>query len=231
MIYEIDFLTSDEVRRINEQYDKTTTWKDGVVSIGENVVDPNFKVSKQLDPHGVQYRYCMDVIQKKLRSNKDIASVFLLDDLTPPLMTQYDTGGFYKRHVDSIDIQNLRTDHSITVFLNDPDDYEGGELSIQLGDTWHHFKLKAGKALVYPTGVIHEIRQVTSGHRRVALMWAKSMVDDAFIRYELINFARGIQNILPFMHEKEEDATKIQDLIVPFEQVRSNILRVYGNLS
>lgn len=220
MIYEIDLLTDAEVRRCNEQYDVTTTWKEGVVS---GAINREVKNSKQLDPNVPQYRHCMDAVQTALKRNKDLGSVYIIDDITPPLMTQYDTGGFYKQHVDAVDIQNLRTDHSITVFLNDPDEYEGGELAVQLGDVWHQFKLKAGKAIIYPTGLIHSVKPVTSGHRRVALMWAKSMVDDEFIRYQLIDFARAIKNLVP---SHEEDS-----LLVPLEQVRSNILRAYGNLS
>jgi PKHD-type hydroxylase len=54
-------------------------------------------------------------------------------------------------------------------------------------------------------------------------MWAKSMVDDEFVRYQLIDFARAIKNLVP---SHEEDS-----LLVPLEQVRSNILRAYGNIS
>jgi PKHD-type hydroxylase len=230
MIYTFDLLTSDEVRRINEQYDKAAL-KDGTVKLNlENTVEEDLKKTKEIDGQTSQYRYCLDVIQKAMRRSALFKTTYILGDITPPLMVEYDIGCHYSTHVDSIQIQNLRTDHSMTLFLSDPDEYEGGELVIGIGGRQVSFKEKAGTILLYPTGLSHQVKPITSGKRRVGVMWATSIIDDTFMRHELINFGIGLTHVLEYIKEKEEDELKVQELLVPLEQVRSNFLRGYGNI-
>lgn len=230
MIYKFDLLTEDEVRRINEQYDKAAL-KDGTVKINlENSVEEHLKKTKEIDGQTSQYRYCLEVIQKAMRRSALFKTTYILGDITPPLMVQYDTGCYYTPHVDSIQIQNLRTDHSMTLFLSDPDEYEGGELIITVGGQEISFKEKAGTILLYPTGLSHQVKPITSGKRRVGVMWATSIIDDTFMRHELINFGIALKQLLDYINEKEEDLLKVQELLIPLEQVRSNFLRGYGNI-
>ncbi|CAF34292.1 PiuC [Synechococcus phage S-PM2] len=231
MIYKFDLLTQDEVRRINEQYDKAAL-KDGTVKINlENSVEKQLKNSKEIDGNTSHYRYCLDLIQKAMRRNALFKTTYILGEITPPIMVEYAEGCYYIPHVDSIQIQNLRTDHSMTLFLSEPDEYEGGELVIGIGDVAKSFKEKAGTVIMYPTGMLHEVRPITSGKRRVSVMWATSIIDDTFMRHELINFGMGLKKILDYLEEKEDDQLKIQELLIPLEQVRSNFLRGYGNIS
>ena len=89
------------------------------------------------------------------------------------MMTRYKPGMKYGAHADSAFIQlpqgAIRSDLSSTVFLNDPADYEGGELKVRLGDSELSFKLKPGEAIIYPSDSLHQVVPVTKGERLVSV--------------------------------------------------------------
>ena len=74
----------------------------------------------------------------------------------------------------------VRTDVSTTVFLSEPDEYEGGELVIEDNYGSHEVKLAAGDAIVYPATSLHRVEPVTDGQRLAAFLWSQSMVRDTF---------------------------------------------------
>ena len=106
--------------------------------------------------------------------------------IAPPLITRYHPGMRYGAHADAAFIPlptgPLRSDLSCTVFLNEPTDYEGGELHIQLGDADLKFKLRPGEAIVYPSDTLHQVEPVTKGERLVAITFIQSRVPDPFHR-------------------------------------------------
>ena len=112
--------------------------------------------------------------------------------LAPPLITRYKPGMKYGAHADAAFIQlpgaTIRSDLSCTIFLNEPKDYEGGELHLKLGDAQLTFKLKPGEAIVYPSDTFHQVVPVTKGERLVAITFIQSRIQDPFRRnmlYEL----------------------------------------------
>ena len=112
--------------------------------------------------------------------------------LAPPMMTRYKPGMKYGAHADAAFIQlpgaTIRSDLSCTIFLNEPADYEGGELHIRLADADLKFKLKPGEAIVYPSDTLHQVVPVTKGERLVAITFIQSRIQDPFRRnllYEL----------------------------------------------
>jgi PKHD-type hydroxylase len=78
--------------------------------------------------------------------------------------------------------QTIRSDLSCTIFLNEPESYEGGALHIRLGDADIRFKLKPGEAVVYPSDTFHEVEPVTKGERLVAITFIQSRLPDPFRR-------------------------------------------------
>ena len=106
--------------------------------------------------------------------------------LAPPLMTRYKPGMKYGAHADAAFIQlpgaTIRSDLSCTIFLNDPKDYDGGELNVRLGDAQLMFKLKPGEAIVYPSDSFHQVAPVTRGERLVAITFIQSRIQDPFRR-------------------------------------------------
>jgi PKHD-type hydroxylase len=106
--------------------------------------------------------------------------------LAPPLMTRYKPDMKYGAHADAAFIQlpgaTIRSDLSCTIFLNDPKDYDGGELYVRLGDADFKFKLNPGQAIVYPSDTLHQVVPVTRGERLVAITFIQSRIQDPFKR-------------------------------------------------
>ena len=106
--------------------------------------------------------------------------------IAPPLITRYKPGMKYGAHADAAFLQmpgqTIRSDLSCTIFLNEPESYEGGALHVRLGDGDLHFKLKPGQAIIYPSDTLHEVEPVTKGERLVAITFIQSQVPDPFRR-------------------------------------------------
>jgi PKHD-type hydroxylase len=111
--------------------------------------------------------------------------------VAPPFLTRYRPGMKYGYHTDAAYMRSptgeLRSDLSSTIFLNNPDDYEGGSLHIQYGDVDFRIKLEAGEAIVYPSDTMHEVEPVTKGERLVAITFIQSRIPDPFRRNLLFN--------------------------------------------
>ena len=111
--------------------------------------------------------------------------------IAPPMLTRYHPGMHYGAHTDAAYIQfpdrAIRSDISCTVFLNEPKDYDGGELHIRLGDAEISFKLNPGEAILYPSDTLHEVVPVTRGERLVAITFIQSRIADPFQRTLLFN--------------------------------------------
>ena len=112
--------------------------------------------------------------------------------------------GHYGAHVDNAMMgggeARMRTDLSFTLFLSDPGEYEGGELMVHAAGMTQSIKGKAGELVLYPSSSIHEVREVTSGTRVVAVGWIESMIRDAAQRemlFDLENLRVSLRGSLP----------------------------------
>ncbi|WP_348692649.1 Fe2+-dependent dioxygenase [Duganella fentianensis] len=119
----------------------------------------------------------------------------------PPLFNCYAGGEHYGDHVDGAmrrvaeTGQWLRTDVSSTLFLSDPDEYEGGELTVVDAYGEHEVKLPAGDLIVYPSTSIHRVAPVTRGARVCSFFWTQSMVRDDMRRCMLLELDQNIQSL------------------------------------
>ena len=106
--------------------------------------------------------------------------------IAPPLMTKYQPGMNYGQHSDAPFLQigqrPIRSDLSCTIFLNDPETYDGGELSVQLGTKHIDFKMNPGGAILYPSTTIHQVRPVTRGERLTVITFMESRIVDQTCR-------------------------------------------------
>nr|WP_315397194.1 Fe2+-dependent dioxygenase [uncultured Duganella sp.] len=119
----------------------------------------------------------------------------------PPLFNRYAGGEHYGDHVDGSmrrlpgDGPWLRTDVSSTLFLSDPDDYDGGELIVTDAYGEHEVKLPAGDLILYPSTSIHRVAPVTRGERVCSFFWTQSMVRDDMRRGMLLELDQNIQSL------------------------------------
>ena len=134
--------------------------------------------------------------------------------IASPFYARYRPGMTYGDHVDDPVMGppqgRYRSDVSTTVFLNEPDSYEGGELVIRTSFGDQQIKLPAGYAVVYPSSSLHHVAEVTRGERLVAVTWAQSMVRDAAKRELLYELNQARENLLK--QRPEEDETRRVDV-------------------
>jgi PKHD-type hydroxylase len=130
--------------------------------------------------------------------------------ILPPMFNCYRGGGQYGNHVDNALQRDrfsglqVRTDVSTTVFLSEPEEYEGGELIVE--DTYgeHEVKLAAGDAIVYPSTSLHRVEPVTAGARIAAFLWTQSLVRDAWQRKMLFDLDMTILKLRGQLGDTEE---------------------------
>lgn len=172
-----------ELRRIAD----SSQFVDGRVS------NPDSKVKHNLHLHDQNaYQRTAELLANALLSNEEFFNFAFPAQIAPPLLTRYQPGMHYGLHPDAafmpIGQANLRSDLSCTIFLNDPESYEGGALRITLGNAEFRFRLPAGAAIVYPSSTLHEVEAVTSGERLVGLTFIQSRIcntEDRWLLYEL----------------------------------------------
>jgi len=143
----------------------------------------------------------------------------------PPLFSRYEAGMQYGWHVDSPltgQYPTIRADVSMTVFLNNPDEYEGGELVIQTEAGNVAYKLNKGDAIIYPTTRLHVVNPVQSGVRKVAVTWMQCVVRDAQKREMLLQLNTAQQ----LLYQRNPQAPEYLIL----QQVYSNLVRMWAEL-
>jgi PKHD-type hydroxylase len=107
------------------------------------------------------------------------------------IISKTEVGGYYKTHTDSY----MVGDYSTTIFLNDPNEYDGGELCLYVGNQEQKIKLNAGYAITYLTNTVHRVNMISKGTRYVSVLWTESLVRDTFIR-SVCGQLRNITNVL-----------------------------------
>ncbi len=145
--------------------------------------------------------------------------------ILPPRFNRYADGGTYGAHIDGsvlalADGSQLRSDIACTLFLADPESYDGGELVID--DTYgeHEVKLPAGDAIVYPAGSLHRVEPVTRGARVASFFWIQSLVRDEGRRHTLLQLDSSIRALTT----GDTDAASIKQLT----GVYHNLLRQWA---
>lgn len=135
------------------------------------------------------------------------------------LLSRYSKGMSYGTHVDDAMINGARTDLSFTLFLNEPGQYEGGELIIDDPSAERPFKLNAGNMLLYPSNTLHRVKEVSAGERLVIVGWIRSLVRDPGQREVLFDLDRTIAAV----RNRQESA----DLLPLLLKSRSNLMRMW----
>jgi len=154
---------------------------DGRISNPHNLAKQN----EQLHD-AAPYQQSSEILRQALVRSEEFRNFSFAYALAPPMMTRYKPGMKYGAHADAAFLPlpqgTIRSDLSCTIFLNEPKEYEGGELRISLGDADLSFKLKPGEAVLYPSDTLHQVVPVTKGERLVAITFIQSRIQDPFRR-------------------------------------------------
>lgn len=174
-------------------------WVDGRVTAGHQ--SAKAKHNMQLSESDVLARKLGDEILGALERSPLFVSAALPHRVFPPLFNRYQGGESFGNHVDNAIRQvpgiaaRIRTDLSATLFLNAPDEYDGGELIVEDTFGTHAIKLAAGDAVLYPASSLHRVEPVTRGARLASFFWIQSMVRDDAERTLLLDLDVAIQQL------------------------------------
>lgn len=193
-----DVLTKEQVAQARTRLFEAD-WIDGKVTAGYQA--QNVKRNTQIPEGHPIAREIGDSILAALARNPLFISAALPLRVFPPMFNSYAGGQTFGAHVDTAirqfasTGQRIRTDLSATLFLTEPDDYDGGELDIQ--DTYgtHSIKLPAGSMVLYPASSLHAVRPVTRGARVSSFFWLQSMIRDDGQRAMLFDLDTAIQKL------------------------------------
>jgi PKHD-type hydroxylase len=198
MIVQIpDVLGADQVAHTRGLLNQAA-WVDGRVTAGHQ--SARAKDNMQLAESDPVARQLGEEIVAALQRNSLFIAAALPLRVFPPLFNRYQGGQAFGYHVDNAIRQSLsglriRTDLSATLFLAEPEEYDGGELMIE--DTYgvHGVKLPAGHMVVYPASSLHHVRPVVRGARLASFFWIQSMVRDDGERTLLFDLDAAIQRL------------------------------------
>ncbi|HZD24771.1 MAG TPA: Fe2+-dependent dioxygenase [Alphaproteobacteria bacterium] len=138
------------------------------------------KRNLQLPRESPARRQADQIVSQAIQASARFREVTFARTLAPPTYNRYDVGMEYGSHVDAPFVSDgkLRADISMTIFLSDPADYDGGELVLEEGAAETRVKYEAGDAVVYPTTARHYVAPVTRGSRLAAVSWIQSFVPE-----------------------------------------------------
>ena len=193
-----DLLDVEGVARVRGIID-AAEWIDGNATSGSQ--SALAKVNEQLPEGSPAAREAGAIILDALGNSPLFFAAALPLKVFPPLFNRYGEGQTFGTHVDNaIRIQRgsnfrLRSDLSVTVFLEDPDTYDGGVLVIEDHYGPQQVKLPAGHAVVYPSSSLHHVTPVTRGTRTASFFWLQSMVRDAGARRMLFDLDQSVQRL------------------------------------
>jgi PKHD-type hydroxylase len=193
-----DVLTAEQVAQARQILARAE-WVDGKVTAGHQ--SARAKDNLQLREDSPEARELGQMILAALQRNPLFISAALPLQVFPPLFNRYQGGQSFGTHVDNSIRQipgtphRIRTDLSATLFFTGPEEYDGGELTIE--DTYgaHSVKLPAGHLVLYPSTSLHHVRPVTRGARICSFFWIQSMVRDDGARTLLFDLDNAIQQV------------------------------------
>ncbi|MGB3613092.1 MAG: Fe2+-dependent dioxygenase [Elainellaceae cyanobacterium] len=171
-------LTAERLGKIRSLLE-TAEFDSGKVTAG--TFAKTVKTNEQLRKDADSVEAIAPIILSALQGNALFQAIARPKIIRPPLVNRYSTGMAYGWHADNAIMGNprVRSDISITLWISDPETYEGGELLIDTAMGEQAFKLAAGAMVVYPSTSLHCVTEVTSGVRLAAVTWVQSLIRDA----------------------------------------------------
>ena len=167
-----------QLEQVNSLLD-SASFVDGKLSAG--MVASRIKNNQEVDQNSDIFAQLNKLVMSNVMRHRKFKNYALPHRISSPFYARYSEGMAYGDHIDDPVMgspDHFRTDLSFTVFLNEPDEYEGGELVVHTSFGEQTVKLAAGQAVVYPSGTLHRVAEVTKGERRVMVAWVQSLIRD-----------------------------------------------------
>lgn len=191
-------LSKAEVQQFRQALQQAS-WTDGRATAGPQ--GAQVKQNRQLPVDSALGRELGAFILQRLYQHPQFLAAAIPHRTVPPLFNAYQGGEHYGLHVDGAirilpgSTLSLRTDVSSTLFLSEPEEYDGGELQIM--DTYgeHQVKLPAGDLILYPSTSLHQVLPVTRGERVCSFFWSQSQIRDDAKRALLYTLDQQIQRL------------------------------------
>ncbi len=218
MIHRIQKLLSPEQTAEAQEFVRQAEFVDGKATNQTTSVKNN----QQIDQADAEKGTVGDMIVQALFAHKSLARIAFPRTIPQPTFSRYEPGMYYGPHLDealmSTRPRPLRSDLSVTIFLSEPSDYDGGELELWLGSDRSLVKMHAGDAVIYPTGIIHQVREITRGARYAAVSWIQSYIPSAQNRHVLSHYYQLMERMGPKADENDK---------LLMESVRTNLFRMW----
>jgi PKHD-type hydroxylase len=217
-----ELLNAAQLDKIRETLDGAR-FVDGRLSAGMAASKVKRNEELALEPEVLQRLY--RILMASVGHSGHLRSAVLPARVADFVFARYQPGMRYGDHVDDPIMgqgPRFRSDVSMTVFLNSPEDYDGGELVIRTPFGEQRAKLPAGHAVVYPSASVHRVAEVARGERLVALTWVQSFVRDAGQRELLFELDQAREHLLRSAPDSEH--TKFVD------RSYANLLRMWADV-
>lgn len=193
-----EVLTKEQVAHCRKVMDMAE-WVDGRVTAGAQ--SGSVKHNNQLPEGSPASNQLGDMVIEALSRAPLFISAAIPLKIFPPLFNRYGVGQHFGTHVDGAiravpgTPVRIRTDLSVTLFLAEPDEYDGGELTVEDNYGTHEAKLPAGDLVLYPSTSLHHVKPVTRGVRVASFFWLQSMIREDSARSLLFDLDQSIQEL------------------------------------
>ena len=200
MFYIPELLNSQELEQVRGLLNEAK-FVDGKTTAGAG--SDYQKNNLQGDPNDEKIQQAQQLVHERLVKHPKFRVLAMPRTVRPMTINRYDEGMYYKDHMDHALLGSppIRGDLSVTVFLNAPGDYDGGELIVETdAESPAKVKLPAGHAVVYSAATLHRVEPVTRGSRLGAVTTLESMIGDETDRQlmgEVAQLVRWVQDIAP----------------------------------
>ena len=221
-----EVLSKAEVARISQRA-WMRPWEDGRSTAGAQ--SAMVKNNEQLPPNGELARELGERVIKGLTANPLFISAAIPLHIFPPLFNRYGIGQHFGVHVDNavrgdpLTGMRIRTDLSVTLFLSEPDEYDGGELVVEDYYGSQEVKLPAGHLVLYPATSLHTVTPITRGLRVASFFWLQSMIRNSRARSMIFDLDTAIQGLVGRLGRNDPE-------IVRLSGIYHNLIRYWAEL-
>src|SRR6201996_4506734 len=219
-------LSKAEVAQFRSAMD-SASWEDGRSTAGAQ--SAMVKKNEQLPPDSPLSRSLGERVIRATTANPLFISAAIPLRIFPPLFNRYGSGQHFGLHVDNsvrgdqLSGLRIRTDLSVTLFLSEPEDYDGGELVVEDHYGAQRVKLPAGHLVLYPATSLHTVTAISRGFRVASFFWLQSMIRDAQARAMIFDPDTTIQGLVERLGRNDPEVVKLSGLY-------HNLIRYWAEL-